>query len=67
MDSLIIRGDKDKLEAFEIANNLYEVYADKPEVSDFIIKVFYSYGKPRSVNITFSGTAGWDVGGETDA
>lgn len=67
MDSLVITGNKDKLEAFDIVNNLYEAYDDKPEVSDFIIKVLYSYGKPRSVTITFSGTAEWDVGGEKDA
>ena len=45
MDSLVITGNKDKLEAFDMIDKLYEAYDDKPEVSEFIIKVFYSYGK----------------------
>ena len=65
MDSLVITGNKDKLVALDMVNELYEAYDGKPEVTDFVIKVFYSYGKPRSVTITFSG---FDcAGGETDA
>ena len=67
MDSLGITGSKDKLEALDMVNKLYEAYDDKPEVSDFIIKVFYSYGKPRSVTITFSGSDELECGGEKDA
>lgn len=64
MDSLVITGNKDKFEALDIVNNLYEAYDEKPEVSDFIIKVLYSYGKPRSVSITFSGTDEIECGKE---
>lgn len=67
MDSLVIKGNKDKLEALEIVNNLYDEYDENPEVHDFIIKVFYSYGKPRSVTITFNGSNEFECGGEEDA
>lgn len=66
MDSLVIRGNKNKLEALELVNNLYDEY-DNPEVEDFVIKVFYSHGKPKTVTITFSGENEFECGGEEDA
>ena len=67
MDSLVITGNKDKLEALEMVNNLYDAYDDRPDMTDFVIKVFYSYGKPRSVTITFNGSNEFECGGEEDA
>ena len=66
MDSLVIKGNKNKLEALELVNNLYDEY-DNPEVEEFVIKILYSHGKPRSVVITFSGENEFECGGEEDA
>lgn len=68
MDSLVIKGNKDKLEALKMVNELYEAYDAWPEVSDFVIRVFYTEGKIRSVNISFSGEQELNrAGGESDA
>lgn len=68
MDSLVITGNKDKLEALNLVNELYTSYDGRPEVTDFVIRVFYTEGKIRSVNISFSGEEELTrVGGETDA
>lgn len=63
MDSLVIVGNKDKLEAIDRVNKLYDAYDDRPDITDFVIKVFYSYGKPRSVTITFNGYNEFECGG----
>jgi hypothetical protein len=67
MDSLVITGNKDKLEALEIVNNLYDAYDGRPDVAEFVIRVSYFYGKPRSVVISFSGEKEFECGGEKDA
>lgn len=67
MDSLVIKGNKSKLVALDMVNELYEAYDGKPEVTEFVIKVFYSYGKPRSVTINFSGADEIECGGVKDA
>lgn len=68
MDSLVITGNKDKLVALETVNELYEAYDEDPAVSEFVIKVFYSNGKPRAVTITFSGERESNfAGGKEDA
>ena len=64
MDSLVIRGNKNKLEALELIDNLYDEYDGNPEVDNFIIKVFYSYGKPVSVTVTFNGSNEFKCGKE---
>ena len=55
MDSLVITGNKDKLVALETVSELYDAYNVLPGVAEFVIKVFYSDGKPRAVTINFSG------------
>lgn len=68
MDSLVIMGNKDKLTAIKLVNELYDTYDGRPEVTDFVIRVFYNEGKVRSVNISFSGEQELTrVGGEADA
>lgn len=68
MDSLVIVGNKDKIEALKIVNELYDTYDGRPEVTDFVIRVFYTEGKIRSVNISFSGEQELSrVGGELNA
>ena len=68
MDSLVIKGNKDKLEALDIVNELYDAYNLLPDVTDFVIRVFYTEGKIRSVNISFSGERDVNCeGGKEDA
>lgn len=68
MDSLVIKGNKDKLVALRTVNELYDAYNLLPDVTEFVIKVFYFNGKPRSVTITFSGERESNLaGGKEDA
>lgn len=68
MESLVIRGNKDKLVALETVSELYDAYTMLPDVTEFMIKVFYSDGKPRAVTINYSGERESNfTGGETDA